>query len=187
MDAERGGRLCRETIDDATLAGPTLPVVPVSPGNLGPCRIESSGVSRSAAHRVFRASHSTLSEIPCGLLRKRDLSDVPQKFGSPEPSPRETPAPQKKTTLPLSTSFMRWTGILGPFDTSSGIEGSGALRLDCCLALRADPSNETKIIGLSSRSGLNERAEQEDTSYLNFRLGLCVTSYCWHSPWSTRW
>ena len=26
-----------------------------------------------------------------------------------------------------------------------------------------------------------------DTSYLNFRLGLCVTSYCWHCPWSTRW
>ena len=36
------------------------------------------------------------------------------KSGRSEPGPIETPAPQKKTTLPLSSSFKSRTGIAGP-------------------------------------------------------------------------
>ena len=59
-------------------------------------------------------------------------------------APTDTPAPQKNTTRPLSSLFMRWTGIVGPFEINSGTDryplcrpsGPSALRylLDCVFA-----------------------------------------------------
>ena len=107
---ERRVKLLRDSF--AALRPFGWPVAPSgSEGSHG--RKRASGHGKAGHRPVERSvSHMCINQDTC--------STRSVKSGSPEPGPAETPAPQKKTALPLSSSFMRWTGMIGPSTTSSG-------------------------------------------------------------------
>ena len=81
----------------------------------------ASGSSQSSASRSTPSGTMALFSYTCFTSFA--------KLGSPDSRPAETPAPQKNTIPPLSASFRRLAGILGPFDTNSGIARTSHLHL----------------------------------------------------------
>ena len=124
MDAERRGGRCRETIDDrAPQDRRSQAFRPLQ---------EAQGLVELRPPET-RLRLIAMEGLPLDLIW---LHAVSLRTRDPRaPGIREAPSlhrakhlPRKrKRRWPVSTPFMRWTGILGPFDTSSGIQGSGLL------------------------------------------------------------